>query len=102
MTRRIGDQWRAAVALGEGLADAIEQRRGAACRVVVGVPRRGEARFGDHRFVPGGGVMDIAKGSFVQYALADKKKLALKPANLNFEQAAASTISGITALQAPT
>jgi NADPH:quinone reductase-like Zn-dependent oxidoreductase len=55
-----------------------------------------------HRFVPGDEVMGIAKGSFAQLALADKTKLALKPTNLTFEEAAASTISGITALQALT
>jgi NADPH:quinone reductase-like Zn-dependent oxidoreductase len=55
-----------------------------------------------HRFVPGDEVMGIAKGSFAQLALADNSKLSLKPTNLGFEQAAASTISGITALQALT
>jgi NADPH:quinone reductase-like Zn-dependent oxidoreductase len=54
------------------------------------------------RFVPGDEVMGIAKGSFAQLALADNSKLSLKPTNLGFEQAAASTISGITALQALT
>ena len=46
--------------------------------------------------------MGIATGSFAEYAVADEDKLALKPANVSFEQAAASTISGITALQALT
>jgi NADPH:quinone reductase-like Zn-dependent oxidoreductase len=54
------------------------------------------------RFAVGDEVMGIAKGSFAEYAVADNDKLALKPANLTFEQAAASTISGITALQALT
>ena len=54
------------------------------------------------RFAVGDEVMGIAKGSFAEYAVADKDKLAIKPTNLSFEQAAASTISGITALQALT
>jgi NADPH:quinone reductase-like Zn-dependent oxidoreductase len=54
------------------------------------------------RFTPGDEVMGIAKGSFAEYAVADHEKLAFKPANISFEQAAASTISGITALQALT
>jgi NADPH:quinone reductase-like Zn-dependent oxidoreductase len=55
-----------------------------------------------HRFTVGDEVMGIAKGSFAEYAVADKEKLAFKPAHITFEQAAASTISGITALQALT
>ena len=39
-------------------------------------------------------------GSFAQYACAHPSKLARKPANLTFEQAAAMPISGLTALQA--
>ncbi len=41
----------------------------------------------------------IAEGSFAEYARADEKKLAPKPKNLTFAQAAASTISALTALQ---
>ncbi len=55
-----------------------------------------------HTFAPGDDVMGIATGSFAEYAVANADKLAFKPANLGFEQAAASTISGITALQALT
>jgi NADPH:quinone reductase-like Zn-dependent oxidoreductase len=54
------------------------------------------------RFTVGDEVMGVAQGSFAEFAVADNDKLALKPANLTFEQAAASTISGITALQALT
>jgi NADPH:quinone reductase-like Zn-dependent oxidoreductase len=54
------------------------------------------------RFAVGDEVMGVAKGSFAQYAVADRGKLAFKPAELSFEQAGASTISGITALQALT
>ena len=54
------------------------------------------------RFAPGDEVMGLASGSFAEYAVADASKLALKPASITFEQAAVSTISGITALQALT
>ena len=44
----------------------------------------------------------IAKGSLAEFAAASESKLAKKPAGLTFEQAAASTVSGIAALQALT
>lgn len=52
------------------------------------------------RFSPGDEVMGVARGAFAEYAAADENKLALKPPHVSFEQAAAATISGITALQA--
>lgn len=54
------------------------------------------------RFSVGDEVFGIADGSFAEYAAADEAKLSLKPADLSFEQAAASAVSGITALQALT
>jgi NADPH:quinone reductase-like Zn-dependent oxidoreductase len=54
------------------------------------------------RFAVGDEVMGLAAGSFAEYAVADQSKLARKPAGITFEQAAVSTISGITALQALT
>ncbi|MCP4959777.1 MAG: NAD(P)-dependent alcohol dehydrogenase [Actinomycetia bacterium] len=54
------------------------------------------------RFVEGDEVFGIADGAFAEYATASEIKLAHKPANLTFEQAAVATISGITALQALT
>ncbi len=51
-------------------------------------------------FRPGDEVFGIAKGSFAEFALAPPRKLAPKPANLTFEQAATVPISGLTALQA--
>lgn len=54
------------------------------------------------RFAVGDEVFGIAQGSFATFAAATPDKLAPKPANLSFEQAAVSTISGITALQALT
>lgn len=52
------------------------------------------------RFEPGDEVFGIARGSFAEYAAAHQDKLAVKPANLTFEQAAVVPVSGITALQA--
>ncbi len=52
------------------------------------------------RFEVGDEVFGIARGSYAEYAAAPQTKLAHKPANLTFEQAAVSAISGITALQA--
>ena len=49
---------------------------------------------------PGEEVFGIGEGSFAEYACARPGKLAPKPANLTFEQAAALPISGLTALQA--
>jgi NADPH:quinone reductase-like Zn-dependent oxidoreductase len=45
-------------------------------------------------------VFGIAEGSFAEYARARAGKLAPKPANLTFAQAAAVPVSGLTALQA--
>ena len=41
------------------------------------------------RFQPGDEVFGIGKGTFAEYARAAEDKLAPKPANLTFEQAAA-------------
>ena len=51
-------------------------------------------------FTPGGEVFGVCNGSFAEYARVRTDKLALKPVNLSFEQAAAVPISGLTALQA--
>ena len=48
---------------------------------------------------PGDEVFGIGKGAFAEYARAAESKLAPKPANLTFEQAAAVAISGLAALQ---
>jgi NADPH:quinone reductase-like Zn-dependent oxidoreductase len=52
------------------------------------------------RFQPGDEVFGTADGSFAEYASAPEARLARKPANLTFEQAAVVPISGGTALQA--
>lgn len=51
------------------------------------------------RFKPGDEVFGTAKGSFAEYACATEDTLAHKPELLTFEQAAVTTISGLTALQ---
>jgi NADPH:quinone reductase-like Zn-dependent oxidoreductase len=50
------------------------------------------------QFKPGDPVYGICEGSFAEYACAKAEHFARKPANLNFEQAAAVPISGMTAL----
>ena len=51
------------------------------------------------RFQPGDEVFGTGKGTFAEYALAPEDKLAPKPTNLTFEQAAVVPLSGQTALQ---
>lgn len=48
---------------------------------------------------PGDEVFGIGEGSFAEYARATQDRLAPKPANLTFEQAAAVPVSALTALQ---
>src|SRR4051812_10880128 len=48
----------------------------------------------------GDAVYGICNGAFAEFATATVKKLALKPANLTFEEAATVPITGTTALQA--
>jgi NADPH:quinone reductase-like Zn-dependent oxidoreductase len=50
-------------------------------------------------FKPGDEVYGTCDGSFAEYVRAQVGLLALKPANLSFEQAAAIPVSGVTALQ---
>lgn len=52
------------------------------------------------RFAVGDEVYGVAAGSFAEFAVAREDKLARKPANLTFEQAAAVPISALTAAQA--
>ena len=52
------------------------------------------------RFKPGDAVFGVGKGAFAEFACAKDSQVALKPANISFEQAAAVPIAGLTALQA--
>lgn len=54
------------------------------------------------RFAVGDAVFGIAEGSFAEFAAAKERKLAHKPSNVRFDQAAVAAVSGITALQALT
>ena len=51
-----------------------------------------EFKTGDH-------VFGCARGAFAEYACASEAKLARKPGNVTFEQAASLPIAGLTALQ---
>jgi NADPH:quinone reductase-like Zn-dependent oxidoreductase len=51
------------------------------------------------RFKPGDEVFGACRGAFAEYVCADEDKLALKPANKSFEEAAAVPVAAITALQ---
>ncbi|WP_457947966.1 NAD(P)-dependent alcohol dehydrogenase [Pseudarthrobacter sp. alpha12b] len=52
------------------------------------------------RFAAGDEVFGTCDGSFAEYVCAREDKVARKPLSLSFEEAAASPISGVTALQA--
>jgi NADPH:quinone reductase-like Zn-dependent oxidoreductase len=54
------------------------------------------------RFAPGDEVFGMGDGTFAEYAAVREDKLALKPANLSFEEAAVVSISAVTALRALT
>lgn len=54
------------------------------------------------RFSAGDEVFGFGRGSFAEYAVAREDKLARKPANATFEQAAVVPVSAVTALQALT
>jgi NADPH:quinone reductase-like Zn-dependent oxidoreductase len=51
------------------------------------------------QFKPGDGVFGSCKGAFAEYACASESKLAIKPDNVTFEQAASVPIAAFTALQ---
>jgi NADPH:quinone reductase-like Zn-dependent oxidoreductase len=51
------------------------------------------------QFKPGDQVFGVCRGAFAEYACAMEEKLALKPANSSFEDAAAVPIAALTALQ---
>jgi NADPH:quinone reductase-like Zn-dependent oxidoreductase len=51
------------------------------------------------RFKPGDEVFGIGAGTLAEYAKAAERRLALKPAGISFEEAAALPVAAITALQ---
>jgi NADPH:quinone reductase-like Zn-dependent oxidoreductase len=50
-------------------------------------------------FKPGDEVFGVCKGACAEYVCAIEDKLALKPANISFEEAAAVPVAAVTALQ---
>lgn len=51
------------------------------------------------QFKPGDEVFGVCRGAFAEYVCAIEDKLALKPANITFEDAAAVPVAAISALQ---
>jgi NADPH:quinone reductase-like Zn-dependent oxidoreductase len=51
------------------------------------------------QFKPGDQVFGVCRGAFAEYACATEDKLARKPPNISFEEAAAVPVAAITALQ---
>jgi NADPH:quinone reductase-like Zn-dependent oxidoreductase len=51
------------------------------------------------QFKPGDEVFGCRNGAFAEYVCASEDRLALKPANISFEQAAAVPVGALTALQ---
>jgi len=51
------------------------------------------------QFKPGDEVFGVCRGAFAEFACASESKLAMKPDNVTFEQAASVAIAAVTALQ---
>jgi NADPH:quinone reductase-like Zn-dependent oxidoreductase len=51
------------------------------------------------QFKPGDAVFGVCKGAFAEYACAAESRLAIKPDNVTFEQAASVPVAAFTALQ---
>ncbi len=83
------------VRLGDGLRKPGNPRFGADLAGRVEAVGRGVTQFkpGDEVFG------DTYAGSFAEYAAVRETRLALKPANISFEEAAAVPVAAITALQ---
>jgi NADPH:quinone reductase-like Zn-dependent oxidoreductase len=81
--------------MGNGLRKPKDQRLGAdvAGRVEAVGKNVTECKPGDEVFGA------IGAGSFAEYACTREKNLALKPANISFEAAAAAPVVGLTAIQ---
>jgi NADPH:quinone reductase-like Zn-dependent oxidoreductase len=68
----------------------------------LGVDLAGEVESVDAKvthFKPGDAVFGMGRGAFAEFARAPESSLALKPANVTFEQAASVPIAALTALQ---
>jgi len=82
------------VRLGGGLRKPKETRLGA--DIAGRVEAVGKAVT---HFQPGDAVFGVCAGGFAEYACAREDRIALKPANLSFEAAAAVPVAAFTALQ---
>src|SRR5437870_12103392 len=71
-------------------------------RDVAGVISQGVDTVGRNvtQFKPGDEVFGACSGAFAEYACARESALAIKPLAVSFEQAAATPVAGLTALQA--
>jgi len=81
--------------LGAGFRRPKDPRLGADLAGVVEATGR-EVRD----FAPGDEVFGAGSGAWAEYALARATRVALKPANISFEEAATVPVAGLTALQA--
>ena len=82
------------VRLSTGLGKPRSNRLGADVSGVVEACGRNVTRL-----KPGDAVFGCAKGAFAEYACGKASQLALKPAEVTFDQAASVPIAGLTALQ---
>jgi NADPH:quinone reductase-like Zn-dependent oxidoreductase len=81
--------------VGTGLRKPADPRLGAdVAGVVVAVGKNVT------EFKPGDEIFGTSGGALAEYAPVNRKRAALKPANLTFEQAAAVPVAAVTALQA--
>ena len=81
--------------MGFGVRAPKTKVRGTEVAGVVEAAGRGVTRF-----APGDEVFGVGDGTFAEFTCAREAKLAPKPANATFEQAAVVPVSGSTALQA--
>ena len=72
-------------------------KNGRVGRDVAGIVE--EAGTGVTRFKPGDAVFGACRGALAERACAGEANLAIKPANVSFEQAGAVAVAGLTALQ---
>jgi NADPH:quinone reductase-like Zn-dependent oxidoreductase len=81
-------------------------------RILTGLRKPKDARVGTDvagqveavgknvtQFKPGDSVFGACRGAYAEYACASDSKLAIKPDNVTFEQAAAVPVAALTALQ---
>lgn len=80
--------------MGAGLNKPVDPRMGVDMAGVVEAVGKDVTQF-----KPGDEVFGVAPGAFAEFARASERRIALKPASLTFEQAAAVPVAAMTALQ---